>query len=64
MKKFVKITTRKKDGTILRSWIDAGQIAAVSQDTSQEGNNEGKLLFFDGETRDLIAFNETLDSLK
>jgi hypothetical protein len=64
MKKFVKITTRNSDGSIVRSWIDQEQIAQLSQHTQQQGDNEGTCRFVDGSILELITFNETLDSLK
>lgn len=63
MKKFVKITTRNEDGSIVRSWIDQKQIAQLSQHTQQQGDNEGTCRFVDGSILELITFNETLDSL-
>jgi hypothetical protein len=63
MAKFVKITTRNEDGGITRSWIDQDEVAQLSQDTQQQGDNEGCLKYFDGTIIDIIAFNETLDSL-
>jgi hypothetical protein len=63
MKKFVKITTRNEDGSIVRSWIDQEQIAQLSQHTQQQGDNEGTCRFVDGSILELITFNETLDSL-
>ena len=63
MKKFVKITTRNSDGSIVRSWIDQEQVAQLSQDIPQQGNNEATCILVDGTIIELIAFNETLDSL-
>lgn len=63
MKKFIKITTRNDDGSILRSWIDQEQVAQLSQHTQQQGDNEGTCRFVDGSILELITFNETLDSL-
>jgi len=63
MKKFIKITTRNEDGSIVRSWIDQEQIAQLSQHTQQQGDNEGTCRFVDGLILELITFNETLDSL-
>jgi hypothetical protein len=63
MKKFIKITTRNEDGSIVRSWIDQEQIAQLSQHTQQQGDNEGTCRFVDGSILELITFNETLDSL-
>lgn len=63
MKKFVKITTRNQDGSIVRSWIDQEQVSQLSQHTQQQGDNEGTCRFVDGSILELIAFNETLDSL-
>jgi hypothetical protein len=63
MKKFVKITTRKGE-SIVRSWIDADKIIQLSQNSiTQGGENEGNLVFADGTTIQIIAFNETIDSL-
>ena len=64
MKKFIKITVRNEDGGIVRSWIDQEQVAQLSQDTQQQGDNEGTCRFVDGSILELITFNETLDSLK
>jgi hypothetical protein len=63
MKKFAKITTRKEDGSILRSWIDQEKIAQLSQTSQQQGDNEGSCEFIDGIVIAIIAFNETLESL-
>lgn len=63
MKKFIKITTRNEDGSIVRSWIDQEQVAQLSQHTQQQGDNEGTCRFVDGSIIELITFNETLDSL-
>jgi hypothetical protein len=63
MKKFVKITTRKEDGSILRIWTDQERIDELSQNIQQQGNNEATCEFVDGSVLELIAFNETLDSL-
>lgn len=63
MKKFIKVTTRKGE-SIVRSWIDADKIVQLSQNSiTQEGQNEGTLVFADGTTIAIIAFNETIDSL-
>ena len=65
MKKFVKITTVTPEGHYLKTWIDDSLIRKVSTNTvTQEGENRGTCEFFDGTTVELIAFNETLDSLK
>ena len=63
MKKFVKITTRNEDGSIVRNWIDQEEIAQLSQTIKQQGDNEGTCTFVNDATLELIAFNETLDSL-
>jgi hypothetical protein len=63
MKKFVKITTRTKDGDILRSWIEQDKIVQLSQNIKQQGDNEGSLKSSDGKVIQIITFNETLDSL-
>jgi len=63
MKKFIKITTRKDDA-ILRSWINIEDVAFLTQNSiTEEGVNEGFCVFTDGKTANLIAFNETLESL-
>jgi hypothetical protein len=63
MKKFVKITTREGEA-ILRSWIDVEKIAQISQNSiTQAGQNEGTIIFADGVTMQIIAFDETIDSL-
>ena len=64
MKKFIKITTRNEDGTLVRSWIDQDTVAQLSQHTQQEGDNEGTCRFVDGSIIELIAYNETIDSLR
>ena len=63
MKKFVKITTRNEDGSIVINWIDQEEIAQLSQTIKQQGDNEGTCRFVDGSILELITFNETLDSL-
>jgi hypothetical protein len=63
MKKFVKITTRNEDGSILRSWVDQETIAELSQTIQQQGDNEGTCEFVDGTIFAIITFNETLNSL-
>jgi hypothetical protein len=63
MKKFIKITTRTKDGDILRSWIEQDKIVQLSQNIKQQGDNEGSLKSIDGKVIQIITFNETLDSL-
>lgn len=64
MTKFVKITQRNEDGSYLRTWIDRDYIRAVTQHSAtQAGNNEGTLEWTDGETIEIVTFNETLDSL-
>jgi predicted ATPase len=63
MKKFIKITQRNEDGGILRIWTDQEQIDQLSQTIQQQGNNEATCIFLDGTMIELIAFNETLDSL-
>ncbi len=63
MKKFVKITTRK-DGAIVRSWIDSDKIVQLSQNSvTQAGDNEGICVFADGTTIPVIDFNATIESL-
>lgn len=64
MKKFIKITTRSEDGSIVRNWIDAEKIVQLSQDSVIQANsNEGTCIFNDGTTIPVITFNETIDSL-
>lgn len=63
MKKFVKITTRNEDGSILRCWIDQEKIAELTQTIQQQGDNTGTCGFVSGKLVAIIAFNETLDSL-
>jgi hypothetical protein len=63
MKKFITITTRK-DGAIVRSWIDSEKIVQLSQNSvTQAGENEGICVFADGTTIPVIAFDETISSL-
>lgn len=64
MSKFVKITTLDPSGNYLRSWIPIEKIEELSQlSGSQDGDNRGNCLLTNGTTVDLVAFNETLDSL-
>ena len=64
-KKFVKLTTIAEDGNYLRLWVDVNEIQQLSQLTnSQDGENKGTGRFYDGQVLELIAFNETIDSLK
>jgi hypothetical protein len=64
MGNFVKLTKRTEDGNYLRLWVHADAIEQLAQEsTAQAGNNEGTCVFEDGEVMELIAFNETLDSL-
>lgn len=64
MGNFVKLTKRTEDGNYLRFWVHADAIEQLAQEsTAQAGNNEGTCVFLDGEIMELIAFNETLDSL-
>jgi len=64
MKKFVKIATRLEDGNVLRSWIDQDFIHQLSQNSAtQAGDNAGTCEFIDGDTIEIITFNETIDSL-
>jgi hypothetical protein len=68
MKKFVKITTRKEDGTIFRTWIGTDEIIQISQNSLQEGNNEGTIIFDNGISKsgtkiEIIDFNATIESL-
>lgn len=63
MKKFIFITTRK-DEAIIRSWVDAEKVVQLFQNSiTQQGQNEGTCLFVDGTSIDIIAFDETIDSL-
>jgi hypothetical protein len=63
MSKFIKITTRNEDGSILRSWVDQEKVSQLSQTIQQQGDNEGTCIFVDETIIAIIAFNETLDSL-
>jgi hypothetical protein len=64
MKNFVKIATRLEDGNVLRSWIDQSFIHQLSQNSAtQAGNNAGTCEFINGDTIEIITFNETIDSL-
>lgn len=64
MKKFIIIITRKGDA-IVRNWVDADKIVQFTQNSiTQQGQNEGTCVFADGTTIDIIAFNETIDSLR
>ena len=67
MKKFILITTRDGEA-IVRSWVDVNSIIKLTQDSiTQQGNNEGTCVFENGSSIghsvDIIAFNETIDSL-
>lgn len=68
MKKFVKITTREGDA-IIRSWVDIDIIVELHQNSiTQQGNNEGTLIYYDDEIKDnkqinIINFGDTIDSL-
>jgi hypothetical protein len=64
MSHFVKLTTRTEDGNYLREWVEQATIKVLSQNSaSQGGSNEGTCEFVDGSVIQLIAFNETLESL-
>jgi hypothetical protein len=63
MKKFVKITTRNSDGSIVRSWVDQEKIAELSQTIEQQWNNEGTCAFVNKSVISIITFNETINSL-
>lgn len=64
MTKFVKITQRNEDGSYLRTWIDRDFIHKLTQHSqTQAGNNEATLEWNDGDKIEIVAFNETLDSL-
>jgi hypothetical protein len=63
MSNFVKLTTRIDEG-YLRTWVHADSIVELSQNSAtQAENNEGTCEFVDGEIIELVAFNETIDSL-
>jgi hypothetical protein len=63
MKKFVKITTREGDAYI-KNWIDSDTILQLVQNSiTQEGVNEGTIVFQDGTTKDIISFAETITYL-
>ena len=67
MKKFILITTRDGEA-IVRSWVDVNSIIKLTQNSiTQQGNNEGTCVFENGSSIghsvDIIAFNETIDSL-
>lgn len=65
MKKFVKLTTITANGNYLRMWVDSNDIKQLSQlSGSQDGENKGSCILCDGSVIELIAFNETIDSLK
>jgi len=65
MAKFVKLTQLLEDGSYLRTWIPIENIGVLSQNSvTQEGENRGSCTLIDGQLLQLIAFNETLDSLK
>lgn len=64
MGNFVKLTTRKSDGNYFSIWVHADSIDQLSQDSAtQASNNEGTCLFVDEEVMELVAFNQTIDSL-
>ena len=63
MGNFVKLTTRNEDGSYLRTWVHADSILGLSQDGTQASNNEGSCDTVEGDTIELVAFNETIDSL-
>lgn len=65
MSHFVKLTTRSEDGSYIRTWLDQSLIQQLFQNSvTQAGNNEATCVFTDGTTMQLVAFNETLDTLK
>lgn len=65
MKKFAKLTIRVEDGNHIKKWVDVDSIKELTQHSAtQWGDNEATCVFTDGTTVELIAFNETLDSLK
>lgn len=65
MANFVKLTIRLENGIYLRQWVPADEILLLKQlSNEQEGNNEGVCVFKDGTKLNLIAFNETIDTLK
>ncbi len=64
MSHIVKLTTRTEDGNYLRTWVEQSTIKVLSQNSAtQAGLNEGTCEFVDGTVIQLIAFNETLESL-
>ncbi len=64
MSHFVKLTTRTEDGNYERLWLDQSIIKVLSQNSATQGGlNEGTCEFEDGTVIQLIAFNETLESL-
>lgn len=64
MSNFVKLTTRLENGIYLRQWVKSDEILSLRQTSLQEGDNEGICVHVDGTEINLIAFNETIDSLK
>jgi hypothetical protein len=61
---FVKLTARNEDGSYARTWLDQSLIKELSQNSATQGGlNEGTCVFVDGTTIELIAFNETLETL-
>lgn len=65
MANFVKLTTRFENGIYLRQWVPSDAILLLKQlSNEQEANNEGICVFKDGTEINLIAFNETIDSLR
>jgi hypothetical protein len=63
MKKFVKITTRAEEA-IIRTWIDVEEIDYLTQNSiTQQGLNEGTCVLKNADVIQIIAFNETIDSL-
>jgi len=65
MAKFVKLTQLLPDGSYERTWIPIEDIVQLIQNSViHEGENRGICFFKNGQSIDLIAFNETLDSLK
>ena len=64
MKKFVKITTKNSDKSLLRQWIDSDIIVELTQNSAtQWSNDEGYLETVNGASIPIVGFNETIESL-
>jgi hypothetical protein len=64
MSHFVKLTTLTEDGNFLRTWVEQDIIKTLSQNSAtQASDNNGTCEFVDGIVVQLIAFNETIESL-